>query len=418
MATTLNPGEVDIKRFELIHTSGNKINLIPYVKQIDIFESIMSPAIFGTMLMVDTIGFSDNLLLGYSDVEIDFLSYTGKGDSNPSSFKLKILSIINGKSNEVDKFKTYTVSLASKEYIKSSSMNVTQNFVDMSHEQMIANLFERLKSDKKITIEGTKNVDFVPISKLNIFKAIDKVRRRSVSKTGKTSPYCFYENRLGYNFLTVEKIIAEGKKHPSVVSGDRNFFSNSANKRNFSDSDWRQVLAVEHVKMENLMDTVGRGGLTNSTWSFNINTGQYEEVKFDALKGSETSTLNSEATHIQKVMADDLANDKDSASVNMLVPVSNDSDYDRITKNSYLRDYVMKMLSNMINIHIHGDSVLVAGSVINLEFPKVDGLTKASKNRLLSGSYVITKLRHIIHPSGKPKYSQSCEIVRTGFLES
>jgi hypothetical protein len=70
----------------------------------------------------------------------------------------------------------------------------------------------------------------------------------------------------------------------------------------------------------------------------------------------------------------------------------------------------------MMNIHIHGDSVLSAGSVINIDFPVISDITVQKQNKLLSGNYLITKIRHIIIPGGKPKYSQACEVLRTGFI--
>lgn len=418
MTVTLNPGEVDIKRFELIHSSGKKLNLIGLVQQLDIYESITAPSTTATMLMIDTLGIIDNMTLGYSDVEIEYLSYKGVGDSTPAMFKFKITSINNAEKAENGKFKTYTVNMTTKDFVVSASKNLTENFVDMTNDQMLGIVFDYLKSEKKIRMEKTKGIDTVNVSKLKPFQAIDKIRRRAVSRSNVSSSYCFYEDRLQYVFATVENIIAEGKKDPSVTTGDRNFFLSSINKREASDSDWRVIQGWEHVQSENLLDMVGRGGLVNNSWSFNINTGVFEKYTFNKAQNDGDFTASSETFNLLKTISDELGNPADehaSGSVT-LVPITNERESQRVEKNSYLKAYVMKMISNMMNIHIHGDSVLSAGSVINIDFPVISDITVQKQNKLLSGNYLITKIRHIIIPSGKPKYSQACEVLRTGFI--
>jgi hypothetical protein len=373
------------------------------------------------MLVADTIGMAENLLLAYSDVEIEYVSYKGVGDSTPSTFKLKILSISGATPNASGKFKTYTVNMASKELIKSSSLNITQNFVDMSHDTMIGVLFGYLETDKSLKKESTKNIDTISVNKLKPFQAIDKIRHRAVSRTQKSSAYCFYETRLGYTFATIEDIIKEGKKDPSVVSGDRNFFLNSINKQESSDSDWRVILGFEHVKMENILDMIGSGGLKNNTWSFNVNTGQYYLTSFDKKENDGEFSLNPEAFNLLQTVSDEYGfkgnkNGAEASGAEMLVPIKDDRENDRIEKTSYIRAYVLKMVSNMMNIHIHGDSVLSAGSVIHIDFPKISDVIKNESNKLITGNYLITSIRHIIIPTGRHTYSQSCEILRTGFI--
>ena len=418
MTVSLNPGEVDIKRFELIHNSGNKISLMGLVAQLDIYESIKSPAITATMLVVDTIGMADNLLLAYSDVEIEYISYAGPGASVPSLFKFKITSINNAEKSDSGKFKAYTVNMVSKALIVSSSISLTENFVDMTHDQMIGILYGYLGTDKKLDRESTKGIDTVNVSMLKPFEAIDKIRRRAISRSHASSSYCFYENRLKYVFATIENIIAEGKKDPSVASGDRNFFLNTVGKQTFADSDWRTIIGFEHAKMENLLQMIGSGGLKNTSWSFNIATGEFSKSSFDKKGNDGDFTASSEAFNLLQTVADELGNPNnlDSSGSVTFIPIANDREIDRVEKNSYLKAYTMKLLSNMMNIHIHGDSALGAGSVINIDFPIISDSSKQKHNKLLSGNYLITQIRHIITPTGKPTYSQACEILRTGFI--
>ena len=419
MTVNINPGEVDIKRFQLIHTSGKVIDLTGYVEQLDIFESVKSPSIFAKMLVVDTIGMADNLLIGHSDVEIEYVSYSGPGTSVPTLFKLKILSVLGAAAGPSNKYKKYTVSMASQEFIKSSSINITENFNNTSHDEMIKQVLGYLKTEKPLSIESTKGIDSIPVSKMKPFQAIDKIRQRAVSKSEKSSAYCFYENNKGYTFATIEKIIAEGKKDPSVAKGDRNFRLDTVGRNTFADSDWRTILAHEHVKMENILEMIAHGGLKNNTWAFNLSSGQYELVAFNKKDNDNEFNLNPEALNLLQTISDEYGSgtDQDSSGSQSLIPILDNRELQRVEKQSYLRAYTLKLLSNMMNIHIHGDSVLSAGSVIHIDFPVISDITEQKSNKLISGNYIITQIRHIIIPTGKPKYSQACEILRTGFIE-
>lgn len=400
---TLNPGDVEVKKMELRHSNG-VLNLVGYVLEFNIFESITAPTIKANMIMHDATGVLDNLMLAFSDVEVEFTSYGG----HSMKHKFKVSSINGGSPSDLGKSKDYVVDLVTQDYINSAAANITENFVDLEHEKMIAIIINGyLKSQKKLNFEKTLGVDFVPVTKMKPLQAIDKIRRRSVSLTRKSSSYCFYENLYGYNFTTIEQMMVDGKKS----AGDRNFFMNSANKKNFQDSDWRNIIGFNQVSNQNLIQTLAQGGVRNVTWAYNIETGEYKRSDFD-LNRDGGAYANPGAYHVSKEVSSRYA---DTEAVNTLIPINNEIEMARVDKNSFMKPYLMKLLSNIINVHIYGDSTLGAGAVIHVDFPKLDGLSTMTPNELLTGFYLITKIRHIIIPTGKPKYTQSCEILREGF---
>jgi len=166
---------------------------------------------------------------------------------------------------------------------------------------------------------------------------------------------------------------------------------------------------------------IGSGGLKNNTWSYNVNTGQYTLTSFDKKENDGEFSLNPEAFNLLQTVSDEYGfkgnkNGAEASGAEMLVPIKDERENDRIEKTSYIKAYALKMVSNMMNIHIHGDSVLSAGSVIHIDFPKISDVTKHESNQLITGNYLITSIRHIIIPTGRHTYSQACEILRTGFI--
>ena len=70
----------------------------------------------------------------------------------------------------------------------------------------------------------------------------------------------------------------------------------------------------------------------------------------------------------------------------------------------------------MINIKVFGSSELGVGDVIHLNLPVVDSRSVTENSEVLSGDYIITKVRHMITPQSKTQYFQSYELLNTGFL--
>lgn len=401
-----NPGEVEILELSLTHKEG-ALDLTPITTFIDVFESVKSPVIKGVLQIKDSLGMIDSVDMVGSTVKMKFTTETDL----ESEFIFKIYSVDNITTSESGKVKYYSLMVASEEMLNSAAINISQNFVDMSHEKIIAILIEKyLKSKKRLKYEATLGIDTVPLTKLKPFQAIDKVRRRSVSKKNKSSSYCFYESREGYNFVTIEYLMSEGKKDV----GDRFFYYDAVGKNSSEFSDWRNVLAMEQVKVQNAMEMIARGGIKNNVWAFNLQTGEYKKAEFDKMKNDGEFNIDPESFNLSK----DLINKfSESEAMNMLIPINDERELNRVEKQSYLRGYVMRLLSNIINISIHGDSTMIVGKAIHIDFPVADGMSRQKKNELLSGYYLITKLRHIISIQGKPNYMQSCELLRTGFLK-
>lgn len=399
---TLNPGDVHIDTLTLIHPEG-RLNLLGYVYDFNIYESLKSPTITADMLVFDGTGLLDNVMLADSRVVIEFTTFM----SVTNRFEFVVSHVSGATPGNMSLDKQYKVMLVSEDMINSAAILMTENFIDMNHEDMVKRILgSTLKSKKNFSFEKTRGLDFIQAIKMHPFQAIDLIRRRCVSMASTTSSYCFFENRAGYNLLTMEKIIKDGKADPSVTNGDRAFTFQSSGKTATKYTDWRNIVGLQQVNTQNLTQTLGMGGVRNVAWSYNMLTGEYQRNDFDATRNPvggfslpRTATSRFSGTEARNVM----------------YPVNSEQDQTRVEKASNVTPYVLKMLSNMLNIHIYGDSILTAGSVIHIDMPVLSGMSVHKQNKLLSGAYVITGLRHMLTVTGSPKYMQACEVLREGF---
>jgi hypothetical protein len=210
-------------------------------------------------------------------------------------------------------------------------------------------------------------------------------------------------------------LLAEGKKDPTAVNGDRNFTFQTVSKKGFDKTDWRNILAAKQVKSQNLLQTLAIGGVQNIVWAFNLETGTTDPYVFEKTRDDGQFNIDGESFTIRKDIATRYQGD-DMNSVNTIIPIQSERDLERVKKENFITPYLSRLMSNILNIDIWGDSALTAGSVINIDFPTVDGMTDKTKNKMISGSYLITQIRHIIVPAGTGTYTQACEVLRSGFL--
>lgn len=416
MAQAINPGQCNITKLHLKPPQGEKINLQGMIAQIDIFESIKYPSTRMLMIMRDSTGLTDKVGIVGSEIEISFSSYNN--GAAPVDRKFKIEKLSNVQISENGREKTFVVHCCTSDWLASISSEVTEIYEKMSIENMIVSIYDKYigpgSDKKKVVIEPTLGVDTVTLTKMNPFQAIDKLRQRAISGKNKSSSYCFFERQNEYVFSTIEKILDEGSKDPAVKSGSRNFFLDHVARPHKDKTDWRTILGYEQIKVVDATKFIGLGGLRRKVVSYNLETGEYDEQEFDVLRDTfniSGDSYDGISAELKQLLTSQEFNTKVSA-----CPIPNGEDIERVKKEAMMTGYVLKLLTNMINIKVNGDSELSVGDVVYLNLPVPDSTTVLEVNEQLSGSYLITKCRHMVKPSGQSEYFQSFELLKAGFL--
>lgn len=405
--SVVNPSDVVITNCQLIHKEGT-LDVLPIVSQIDVYETLKRPCMRGFVDLVDGTGILASVDLSGSDFELEFYSID---ENQPTTLKFKIDKVSNASAQ--GRSKNYTLDLITPEYFKAISTQVTENFFDMKPEEMISLILNQyVKTEKSFIYESTGSVDTVPITSLNPLQAIDKIRKRTVSGRSKSSSFVFFESQTGFKFITIEELYNRGKEDV----GDRVFSASPISKVDERNSDWRNILGYTQVRAQNLAETIALGGVKNKVWAFNLETGEYNPYVFD----KSADEYNQNEYHLRR----DLVNeynpvDSSEQAKNTFVVIRNEGDLQRAEKSGKLAGFLPKMLSNMINIHVHGDNLLTAGEVVDVTIARIDGLTTYREDEMLSGKYILGSVRHIIQRTeGASRYTCACELIKPGFVES
>ena len=411
------PGDVDIIDITLLsEDQQRKYSLLSQCKSFNIYESILSPVIFAELSIADSIGLLQNFpIIGEEYVSITFNTPSSK---QPAVYTMRVNRVKNKKIAINVKMTTYTIELVSAELFRNSSRLVTKQF-EGAVSDSVKDIFENeLGTEKKISIEDTRGIDASIVTRMQPLKAIDFFRRRAVSKKYQSSSFVCFENRFGYNFITIENLFETGSKSGS--SSDKVFwFDNSSNKVNSKGVTVRNIIAYNQVGFVDSVSKIQHGGITNIVNRFDLVTGDFKKITYTNNEAQDKFKFGDEKSTSLNSSTFDRLHGKVTAKTK-LVPYSSDKAESFLPeKLNFLQAFTQKISQNLVQIEIYGDTDLTVGDIITCNLPAATGQTGPTENaRLDSGNYLISKLRHMVINGDRPQHIISMELIKGSFLES
>lgn len=409
----VQPGDINIMDITLTSADEQRgFSLMSHCKLIDIFESITSPCIFAELHIADAIGLHEKFpLIGEEYVNIIFRT---PGTKKPAVYTFHTRGgPFNKKVHQNGKMLTYTISCVSNELIRNGNKLVSiPGLNDTPANGVRKILKEELITEKRLaTLEETIGIDDSKIVRLEPFKAIDYLRRRSVSRQHKSSSFVFFENRDGYNFVTLEKLLAEGAKSAEIH--DKVFFFDSGtNNQDVRNVSMRNIIAYNQVSQSETMSKIAEGGLKTKVTTIDKRTGTKSVTEITNKDSQDKFKYSSADAAGQNTSGFDRRHGNNT-SVNLFVPTSGKLESFLAEKLAYLRIFTSKVTQNIVQIHVYGDSDITVGDVITCKLPLAVGTTgETEETKLSSGNYLVSKLRHMIVISDRPQHTISMELIR------
>ena len=392
-----------ISKLEIISKLG-PIDITDMFEELNIFDSIFNPAMTGTILINDAFGLSNRLSFDGSEILLIDMGKTSDAARINKSFRIYKQS--SRKSLNLNS-EAYILHFVSDEFILSQQIRISQAFKDT-----YANITKKILNnylgvtDKEIALlEVSDGIRSVVIPNKTPFEAIDFCTKRAVND--KMSPtFLFFENKLGYNFVTTSTLLARPVIH------NINF-----QPKNLSDSSGELMGAMHYevVTQFDMNKNIRAGVYAGTFTGFDINTRTVANkiVDFDSLY-KKSNHANKTANIGSITNKQGFKNTEMFGSKKILYPItafSSNSPY--ITENdptlanleddtyNYLlqREAMMQNLMNMrMKIVMPGNFDLTSGLMANLKLPVRSEKAKGADNtdHSLDGKYLIVATRHII----------------------
>jgi hypothetical protein len=421
-----NPGQVEIKNIILVSIpKGTYVNLLDYLVEINIYESLFSGSVSGTITLAD----STNLISMMPLLGDEFLFMNIKTP---------------GFSDELSIYKTFRVyAISDKIYgddagklLYHLNFTTTETFNDLNNpiyrafegtpSEIISTIYsEYLQADRNISIDS-KNLDNTknpltildsPTNKIKFVspgwtpvQCINWIASKSVPQNKTAANFLFWETTKGFYFGSTNTLF----NNLENVSIGEYVYSESYINTLSTDERPLAMFAIKSMIIEKSFDQLDNtmtGYLANRLLDIDLYNKQYNEKDYDHIDTfSDYPHLNDE-TSIPLAYKNITRNPKSHIRVNYSIPKLHskiENNFDEVTKYIFgnRRANLIELGNFKMQIVIPGRTDIEAGTVIRIKIPKKkpgplgneDVKGDFQVDPLYSGYYLITDVAHKINP--------------------
>lgn len=413
MSRIFEPGDVNVKRVELSNkTLKAGINPMDQIMGIDIFEDISKPTIYAAIYFNDNIGLLESFpIIGEEEVTVEFVT---PGIKKTTTYKFRSFEVSNVVRDVNGKGVTFMLRCVSEEHLYNGSQLVKQSYETVLSSVVPDILSTYLSSKKEFIVDETKGIQTIAFPKMNPLQSIDMCRTRAVSKQYPSSAYVFFENQAGFNFKTIEGLVKEGK--PRIGSRVFNVQRNtSSSKPETLANAYRTIINYQNIASTDSNKKAAEGVYKAVTKTFNLSSKTFTSENFnlkDVFSKMETFDKKNQIPN-----TDDFIDKFGSGVPKQFFVPKDDLRPDNFidTMVAVRNSFAVLLNSNVTRVLVHGDSGLKVGDMVTLELPSATGTTDRKKDdKMVSGNYLVTRLRHMITPSTKTKHQIVFDCVSIG----
>jgi hypothetical protein len=427
--------------------SNESYDITDLVQRFDYFESITSPVVSGTLVMVDS---GANLIssLPIQGTERIQVSLIGP-DNQQYDYDMRVFKI--GSRFGAERFQTYTLGLISTEGLLNEGIRVTKTLKGRPNTIVKTLLKDYLKTDKDFEEETTKfNIIFNP-GKKTPFSIINSIQSKAVanSSTSKVTEnkdskattssnqsvsalkpvdssdygsvdgsagYFFFENKDGYVFKSIDTLCAG-------VNSAGTYFQEPIDVNSPPD---KKILSIDFLNEIDILGKLRTGAFSSVICYYNYSTGAYEEYVYSLDKSYQSmkhlgsqkglpygqKELSKYPTRVMSMVLDHETwyDGEDAAS-----PEKRDGENGATQFPDYQKFYMAQSISRLnsltnqkVQIKLNGAPAIKVGDVIDIMIP--NQVTQEQKivekyDPEHSGTYLISEVNHVFDPKKRRCYT-------------
>ena len=411
------PQDYSLESIVFLTGSGQRFDLKKIFTEISYFEDIYSFAVSGYVTIVDAQGFIEILqLTGNEFVEIIFAKTKNAPNTNKQVFR--VYKVGDRKPTGNMNSESYTLYFCSEELILSEQTKISKSYKGKKISDVIGNILtEKLAVDpKKLYIERTTGINDFIVPQLKPFEAISwlSTYARPDLPGIKGADMLFFETKDKFNFRSLQSMFQD-----NIYTTYKYQQKNIDEKIQSFQEETISVLDYEFVRVYDMMDNINSGALSNRLISIDIMARTSKVTDFNYLKyKSQAKTLNKgDPSNIMKNRLG-LTN-VNSYDASFKVATGNAAQQNEpyikqvvggVAKNIAIETYVPNRTAQIslanytvLKIKIPGDTGITAGRTINFNLlslkPTGEITPQKDLDKLYSGKYLVTAIRHIIQPT-------------------
>jgi hypothetical protein len=446
------PGLVHFSDLSITNTAGKEqVEVKKLLAEFRYYEDIFSPAVSATLTLIDGTALQETLpIVGGEKVKIRFAAL----DDLAEDEELKYVEIsasltcykVSKPQNVNEKTVGYTLFMTTDTFLTNNNedrlvrrgfrgkpivpdrntdpnaIGVLEDLMDLVYEYTPKG--EKKKALVTETTEGVFNYTFPSVSP---FKAINILCSQAKSAKNPASNYVFFESDE-YYFITLQELVKQGNIFDPVET--YYFIEETEGLEKPKDlkgiKDWQKILMVEEVAKLDILNSSTEGAFGGVTKTFDPMAKSFSRKEYNYEKDFKTdkdsqSTLTAESS---KKFAASPTSESFHATNATIAKSNYATSADPGLQQGYKRTgefaaeeraATQQLLSQRINVAVHGNSRLRVGKIVDLQFP-LNTVTKegGKKNdEYKTGKYLILAVMHVVDALGK--YTTVMECAKDSF---
>ena len=415
-------GEVELQKLVLISSSGTAIDLTELIITINMYESLFSHAMSGSILIADTNNLSVNLpIIGQEYLSIKLNTPTLENNAIDYSENVFVVYKINKRQSD-SLMQVLELQFTTPEMLKSNRIRVSKSYtdtIDNITEDILTN--ERyLNTKKDLFIEPTTGIRKIVVPNLHPYDIVRRLATESMSKESASPHYLFYENTKGIHFRSLQSLYAQGvtgKYHAGDQASNEKTDGMNAGESGELMQSMKRIINFSMGTNNDTLANIKSGMLGSTIFSHDIYNKSYSKETFGYFDNFEDHERISENAVYNDNPIDEKLNTLGSftdARIHLhSVPSDADTQHYQTDTSSYayssnrLSESLLSRQSRFgelrsgigITMEINGNTTIAAGDIIDVQLP-IAGVDHDNDvvDKYYSGSYLITNLRHSFVP--------------------
>lgn len=421
MTKAYEAGDVKIIGITISKITGPQkvVDLRSQLLSLSMYEDINEPSMVLEIILADAI----NLVQDYPIVgeEIIVVNFVTPGRDSPTKKGFIVYSVDSTGVSPSGRGSVYTIKAVSPFHFFSSGTLIEKSYND-TVDEIVKDIVKTVAKESNIPfsnllIEKTKGLVPITIPRLNPFQAIDMLRQKAISaEIPSGGMFVFFENQYGMQFKSIETLLKENKN--DVASKSFTYAPDTKSDKSREQYAFRNILRYEHLDKFNSVEKIINGAVVNAVQSFDILSKELETFTFKLAEKASTFTATDNKASLPN---SNQFIEKHSKTIGkkFFVPKDSSKGADFIETNLGAKQAFSTLMNqNSVRILINGDNYISTGEVVELNLPETSGTTeRKTKDRLNSGNYIITRLRHILtmEEGNKPKHQIAMDCSRLGY---
>jgi len=366
------------------------------IKQLYFIEDLFSYTNVGKIILEDEEGILEyGPLTGNEFITILY----GEDNDIQKTFKIYKISRIDQKNQNKPDRNTIEMFFAEPMFFLLNFLQFSRSWTNTRISDIVKHIGENyLQVNNWDLFEQTnEKLDYFYIPYWNMNTTLTWLVKRCTSSDNNQPGFCFYNNKNGTNFVTLEKLLSQKKLMKISDEDDGLYVFQDTNELLYNKILNWYISGLDMTLMKYLS-----GGVT---WGYNTNT-----KNFIKQKHKYKDLVNEHTMLGKKSLFPDISDEK--VSHNNLGE-NNIDNLNTIFTNIWNRKY---NLQQCLTITVKGHQERYCGGMIEINWPS--GTQEDQYNKHLHGLYLIKSITHTFSGYNNPSYKQKMICIKNGYSDS